>query len=209
MLMTSPLFCCITAETSCPVQQAEKALEGGATMIQLRRKLASGSELYTWTEKIQKLCRRHDAVCIVNDRVDIALAAKADGVHLGQEDLPLEAARKLLGNQRIIGVTVSTVTEAKRAERQGCSYAGLGHIFPTVSKKKSSEPVGLKRIREISAFLTVPILAIGGIGTDNVCEVISAGADGIAVISAVSEAADPVKAAAELLKTMQTCSRNP
>lgn len=209
MLMTSPLFCCITAETSCPVRQAEKALEGGATMIQLRRKLASGSELYTWTEKIQKLCRRHNAVCIVNDRVDIALAAKADGVHLGQEDLPLEAARKLLGNQRIIGVTVSTVTEAKRAERQGCSYAGLGHIFPTVSKKKSSEPVGLKRIREISAFLTVPILAIGGIGTDNVCEVISAGADGIAVISAVSEAADPVKAAAELLKTMQTCSRNP
>lgn len=209
MRLDIPILCCITADSSCPVTQAKKALEGGATMIQLRRKLASGSELYTWTEKIQKLCRRHNAVCIVNDRVDIALAAKADGVHLGQEDLPLEAARKLLGNQRIIGATISTVTEAKRAERQGCSYAGLGHIFPTVSKTKSSEPVGLKRIREISAFLTVPILAIGGIGTDNVCEVISAGADGIAVISAVSDAADPVKAAAELLKTMQTCSRNP
>ncbi len=208
MLLTSPLLCCITAENSCPVEQAEKALEGGATMIQLRHKSASGSQLFIWTQKIHALCRHHQAVCIVNDRVDIALAADTDGVHLGQEDLPLTEARKLLGKDKIIGATVSTADEAKIAQREGCSYIGLGHIFPTNSKKKDSEPVGPGRIREITAIISVPVLAIGGIDTSNVCDAIRAGANGVAVISAVSQAADPVKAAAELLKTMQSCRQS-
>ncbi len=199
------MLCCITADASCPVTQAEKALAGGAAMIQLRHKSASGSDLYCWALEIQKLCRTHNAIFIVNDRLDIALAVNADGVHLGQQDLPAEAARKLFGKSKIIGISVSSVAEAEEAVRTGCDYVGLGHIFPTPSKKKLGQPLGPNAITEISQRLPVPVIAIGGITGANVCEVIRAGATGIAVISAVAASADPAQAASELIQNMQSC----
>lgn len=185
--------------------QAAKALRGGATMVQLRHKLASGSELYEWASSIQELCHTHGAACIVNDRLDIALAADADGVHLGQEDLPADVARRLLGKDKILGVSVSSVAEAEKALQAGADYIGLGHIYPTASKQKSSQPIGPGSIMEAACALPLPVIAIGGITDKNVCEVIKAGACGVAVISAVADAPDPEKAASLLIKKMQSC----
>lgn len=199
------ILCCITADSQCPVTQAEKALKGGAAMIQLRHKSASGSELYNWALDLKELCHAYNAVCIINDRLDIALAADVDGVHLGQEDLPANAARKLLDKNKILGVSVSSVTEAEKAVQSGADYVGLGHIYPTVSKQKSGEPVGPGRITEIAKNLAVPVIAIGGITDKNVCEVIRAGASGVAVISTVADAPDPEKAASSLIQNMQSC----
>lgn len=204
MHLKSPFLCCITADSSCPVTQAEKALKGGAAMIQLRRKSASGSALYSWALRIKELCRTFDSLFIMNDRVDIAIAADADGVHLGQQDLPAEAARKLLGNNKVIGVSVSSAEEAEKAEKDGCDYVGLGHIFPTSSKKKSGKPLGTSRITEISQQFSLPVIAIGGLTGQNAFKVIKAGASGIAVISAVADAPDPQKAASELIQKMQS-----
>ena len=205
MQIERPILCCITADLSCPVTQAEKALEGGASIIQLRHKSASGSDLYYWASDIQKLCRKHNALFIVNDRLDIALAVDADGVHLGQHDLPAGPARKLLGKNKIIGISVSSDAEAAEAVRAGCDYVGLGHIYPTSSKNKSGEPLGTDCISRVSQRLSVPVIAIGGITKENVCETIRAGAAGIAVISTLAEAHDPVKAASILLQKMQSC----
>jgi len=199
------ILCCITDDSLCPVLQAEKALCGGASMIQLRNKSASGTDLYSWAKRIQELCRAHDATCIINDRLDIALAVDADGVHLGQNDLPAEAARKLLGSKRILGISVASVDEAKKAVASGADYLGLGHIFPTVSKHKSSEPIGLERIVEVTKTISIPVIAIGGITEDSVCAVLRAGASGIAVISSVAHAPDPENAAASLTQKIQAC----
>ncbi len=200
-----PILCCITAESSCPVAQSEKALKGGATMIQLRHKSASGSDLYYWSLRIQELCHADNALFIVNDRLDIALAVDADGVHLGQQDIPAKTARNLLGTGKIIGISASSVGEADTAVRSGCDYVGLGHIYPTASKNKSGDPLGTGYITRVSRNLSVPVIAIGGVTEENVCEVIGAGAAGIAVISAVADAPDPEKAASVLIQKMQSC----
>lgn len=193
-------LCVITDDSRCPVELAGMALEGGARMVQLRRKNASGRELYEWSVRMQELCRHHEAVFIVNDRVDIALAMQADGVHLGQQDLPAAAARKILGPDAIIGVSVSGVAEALKAEEHGASYIGLGHIYPTFSKDKPTPPLGTQAIGEVRKAVGLPIVAIGGIGPANAPEVIETGAAGIAVISAVTGAPDPVSASKELVR---------
>jgi thiamine-phosphate pyrophosphorylase len=195
--MTLPrrFLCVITDESLCPVELAGMALDGGARMVQLRRKTASGLELYEWAVRIQELCRQREAIFIVNDRVDIALAMHADGVHLGQDDLPASAARSLLGPDALIGVSVANTAEAEKARRDGADYIGAGHIFPTFSKEKTTPPLGTSPIRDIGKAAGLPVVAIGGIGADNVQEVMKAGASGIAVISAVSGANDPVAAA--------------
>jgi thiamine-phosphate pyrophosphorylase len=200
MIPSRPFLCVITDEALCPVTLAEQALKGGAAMIQLRHKTASGSQLLVWAVEIQKLCQQYQALCIINDRVDIALASKADGVHLGQQDLPARAARKLLGETAIIGVTASSLKEALQAEQDGADYIGFGHIYPTHSKLKESSPLGLDILQKTAALVSLPILAIGGINQENAASVISCGASGIAVISAVSRANDPAWAAHELLR---------
>jgi thiamine-phosphate pyrophosphorylase len=205
MQIKRPILCYITADNLCPVEQSEKALEGGARMIQLRNKSASGSDLYDWAVRILKLCRIHDAIFIVNDRLDVALTANADGVHLGQRDLPAHLARTLLGKEKILGISVSSLAEAEIAVRAGCNYVGLGHIYPTFSKQKTGRPLGTICITEISQNLSVPVIAIGGITASNAGDVIRAGATGIAVISTVAEAPDPRKATSELIQNMQSC----
>ncbi len=198
-MLSSPFLCVITDEALCPLSLAEKALMGGATMIQLRHKQASGSQLFLWAVEIRKLCKKHQALCIINDRVDIAMASQADGVHLGQQDMPIEAARKLLGKHRIIGVSASSVNEAVQAEKDGADYIGFGHIFPTSSKEKDYSPLGTETLRQAAALLSLPIIAIGGISHENAALLISSGASAVAVISAVSRAPDPSFAAHKLL----------
>ena len=200
-----PVLCFITTESSCPPMQAEKTLKGGAHMIQLRHKSASGSELYRWSVDIKRLCKRYNAIFIVNDRLDIALAADADGVHLGQEDFPPDMARKMLGKGKILGVSVSSVSEARSAEQSGADYIGLGHIFSTTSKQKSGKPIGPGRIPEIVDNVSIPVIAIGGITEKNTCEIMRRGASGIAVISAIAESPNPETATAGLIKNMQSC----
>jgi len=203
MTLSRRLLCVITDEISDPVALARMALEGGAGMIQLRRKTASGRDLYEWAVRIQELCQQQHALFIINDRVDIAMVMHADGVHLGQQDLPVSAARTLLGPDTLIGVSVSTPEEAVRAAENGADYIGVGHIFPTFSKHKPSKPLGTTAIRTIGNASGLPVIAIGGIGLDNAGEVIRSGATGIAVISAVSGCDDPASATRELLNRIR------
>lgn len=203
--MTIPrrLLCVITDQQSNPVELARMAIEGGARMVQLRRKSASGRDLFEWAVRIQALCREYEALFIVNDRVDIALATHADGVHLGQQDMPVASARALLGSETLIGVSVSNPSEAAKAAKEGADYLGVGHIFPTSSKEKPMPPIGTSAIRPIIEASGLPVIAIGGIELQNVAEVIKAGASGVAVISAVSGSADPVAATRELVKRIR------
>ncbi|ABL65554.1 thiamine phosphate synthase [Chlorobium phaeobacteroides] len=204
MIPAKPFLCVITDEQcSSPVDLALMALEGGAEMIQLRHKSASGKQLFQWALDIQRLCRIHHAQFIVNDRVDIALAMNADGVHLGQQDLQPGEARKLLGTDKIIGVSTSSLTEALNAERAGADYIGFGHIFQTGSKNKLSAPLGSAAISAVVQRISIPLVAIGGINKMNMMETIAAGASGIAMIAAISRTADPegaTRAITELLK---------
>jgi thiamine-phosphate pyrophosphorylase len=200
MKLPHRFLCVITDDHRCPVELARLALDGGARMFQLRRKSASGRELFEWAVRIQELCRQHEALFIVNDRVDIAMAMHADGVHLGQEDLPAAAARAMLGPDALIGVSADGVNEARRALEDGADYIGLGHIFPTYSKDKPDPPLGTSVIGEVKKVVGLPVVAIGGIGPDNVEEVMNAGASGIAVISAVSGAQNPTAAARNLVR---------
>ncbi|NTV01195.1 MAG: thiamine phosphate synthase [Chlorobiaceae bacterium] len=200
MKLPRRFLCVITDEHRCPVELARMALDGGAAMLQLRRKQASGSELFAWAIRIQELCRQHDAIFVVNDRLDIAMAMHADGVHLGQDDIPAATARAMLGPDAIVGVSVSNVEEAGKALADGADYLGLGHIFPTVSKDKPNPPLGIPMIESVRKAVDLPIVAIGGIGADNACEVIGAGASGLAVISAVTSAPDPTAATRELVR---------
>jgi len=203
MIPSKPFLCFITDESLPPVELARQALEVGALMIQLRHKCATGAELYRWSVEIQALCRRHHAVFIVNDRVDIAIAAGADGVHLGQQDLPAAAARKLLGPDRIIGVSVSSPGEASDAQKEGADYLGFGHIFHTSSKEKPAAPVGPEAILSIRAATSLPVLAIGGITLQNAPDTLRCKASGIAVIRAISRAAKPEEAARDLVTLLQ------
>lgn len=203
ILPYSPFLCVITDEAFCPVTLAEEALKGGAAMIQLRHKGASGSQLFNWAVEIRKRCREYKALFIINDRVDIAMASRSDGVHLGQLDMPADAARKLLGKSRIIGISASSPAEALIAEKNGADYIGFGHIYPTSSKEKGFLPVGPKSLREAASLVSLPLIAIGGINVENAASLIDLGASGVAVISAVSRDKEPASAAHKLVRAIQ------
>ena len=172
-------------------------------MIQLRHKSASSNQLFSWAVEIRKLCRNYGATLIINDRADIALASQADGVHLGQQDLPAAAARKLLGKKYIIGVSASSPSEAVQAERDGADYIGFGHIFPTSSKEKAFLPLGPESLGQVASLVTLPIIAIGGIHAENAASLISLGASAVAVISAISRATNPLQTALELTEAIK------
>lgn len=184
------------------LELCELALRGGASLIQLRDKTASTRDLYALAVAMQLVCDKFGATFIVNDRVDIALAANADGVHLGQTDLPIPVARKLLGDDKIIGGSASTLDEALQVERDGADYIGFGHIFPTSTKEKPSAPKGVETLSEVVASVKIPVMAIGGINHSNVASVAKAGAS-VAVVSAVCAAENPTLATSELLQAMR------
>ena len=167
------------------VDIAAQAVEGGASMIQLRDKVAGPRQLLREARQIAQLCRERGVCFIVNDRLDLALAVDADGVHLGQDDLPPRNARALLGASRNLGVSTHSLEQALRAAEQGADYVGIGPIFATATKATGYEPVGCDTIRQLRARIDIPIVAIGGIKLSNVGEVIQSGAAGVAVISEI------------------------
>jgi len=182
------------------LQVAEGAIAGGADALQLRDKEAPGGLLYRVALQLRKVTREAGVPFIVNDRLDIALAAGADGVHVGQADLPASVARALLGPGKILGVSVDTVEEAILAERDGADYLGVGPVFEARgTKPDAGEAVGVDRISRIRSRCGIPIVAIGGINAENAAMVRRAGADAAAVISAVV-AADDIPRAARRLK---------
>ncbi len=193
-------LCVITDATLVPgrdhVTIARAALAGGADMIQLRDKAGDMRALLPQARAIQSLCRSHGAIFIVNDRLDLALAAEADGAHVGQEDLPAETARSLLGPGQILGVSTHNREQALAARASGADYIGFGPMFLTGTKATGYTPRGPDALREIQAAVPIPILAIGGITLENVAEVIAAGATAPAIISAIVAAPDITAAAA-------------
>ncbi|MGB7749355.1 MAG: thiamine phosphate synthase [Verrucomicrobiia bacterium] len=170
------------------VSDVQNAVAAGVEVVQYRRKDASTAELFAEAAVLRKLGRQ--TIFLVNDRVDIALAVQADGVHLGQEDLPLPAARKLLGRGKIIGLTVHSFAEARQAEVAGADYLGVSPIFTTQTKADAGQPAGIELIRQIRSAVKIPLIAIGGINLANAPEVIRAGADGLCAISAVVSGED-------------------
>jgi len=181
------------------MEVARAALEGGADAIQIRDKCSPAYNLGLVAAEIQPLARKFGAALFVNDRIDVALLAGADGAHVGQEDLPAREARRLLPRPRLIGVSAGTKEEAVRAERDGADYVGVGPVFVTATKPDAGEPLGLERLAGIAASVAIPVVAIGGITIDNVAKVFEAGAGGAAVVSAVVSAKD-IAAAARALK---------
>lgn len=189
------------------IEVVAKALEAGASVIQLREKDISDREFYLEGLKIKPLVRSYGRVFLVNDRVDIAQALDADGVHLGQEDLHLPVARRVLGKGKIIGISVRSVEEAKRAVREGADYLAVSGVFPTETKKDVGETLGVEGVRRIRKAVDLPLVGIGGISSHNAAEVIRAGADGVAVVSAVTMAPDIIAACRELLEVVQQARR--
>lgn len=180
---------------------ARRAIAGGADVIQLRDKHLSGEDLANYALEIRALTKKAGVLFIVNDRLDIAIASKADGVHLGQDDIPPRLARPLSPPGFIIGVSAGTLEEAIQAELDGADYIGLGPICPTGSKSDAGPVCGFDLITQVKKRVNIPVVAIGGIGPDNVKEAIAAGADGLAVISAVVSQND-ITAAARNLKAL-------
>ncbi len=166
-------------------EQVRRLIEAGATLIQLREKMAAPRDFYRDAEVALKVARDHKVTLIINDRVDIALALQADGVHLGQADLPPDAARKLLGAQRIIGFSTHNIKQVHFAMNEPIDYIAFGPIFDTSSKERPDPSVGLEALRTARQLVKFPLVAIGGITRANACEVLKAGADSVATISAV------------------------
>jgi thiamine-phosphate pyrophosphorylase len=177
---------------------ARRAIAGGADVIQLRDKACGCRELYRIGRAIRTITMKTGTLFIVNDRLDVALACGADGVHLGQDDIRVGVARQIAPPGFIIGISVGTVDEATRAEQEGADYIALSPVFSTASKNDAGPGRGLIVLREIRRSVSVPVIAIGGITMDNVREVITAGADGVAVISVVVGSKNITAAAQEL-----------
>jgi thiamine-phosphate pyrophosphorylase len=181
----------------------ENVLDAGANVIQLREKDLPVRELFDMAVWMRELTTEYGAKLIVNDRVDVALAVKADGVHLGRSSMPVQAVRKIAHDTLMIGVSTHSVDEAVAAERDGADFITLGPIFPTPSKLQYGDPLGVDIIREAGKHVSIPVFAIGGIKPDRVREVREAGADGVAVISAILGAKDIEKTTEEFLRLLK------
>ena len=183
---------------------ASAALDGGATVIQLRDKIASTRVLIEEGLALRALTRERGALLIVNDRVDVALAVEADGAHVGQDDMPAGLARQLLGPDRILGVSAANMEEAEEAVAGGADYLGVGPIFPSLGKADAGPATGGELLTELARRYTTPLVAIGGITAENATEVVRAGACGVAVITAVVYAEDITAASRQLRLAVDT-----
>ena len=173
---------------------ARRAIDGGADGIQFRHKHGAIRDILRAAEETRDVCARANVTFLVNDRLDVALAVDADGLHVGQDDFPAHTARRLLGSHRLLGVSTANVTLAKEAVSNGADYGGLGPVYRTASKATGREPVGVDGVAMVVRGVSLPIIAIGGIRAEHVQALIDAGAHGVAVISAVC-CADKVTAA--------------
>lgn len=179
------------------------AIRGGASTIQFREKHAPIRHALREARLTTDQCRAGGVPLIVDDRLDLALAVGADGVHLGKEDLPISVARRVLGDGAIIGATATTVEDARRAEGDGASYVGFGPVYPTASKANPASVKGLSGLAAVCAAVGLPVIAIAGITAERVPRVMEAGAHGIAVMTAVTLAPDPIAATAALAAAIQ------
>ena len=184
------------------IEAASQAIRGGAKTIQLRDKTQSKKGLLPIAQQLKNLCAEHNVLFIVNDYLDLALAVDADGLHLGQDDLPIKVARKLLPMDKILGGSARTIAQATAAQSEGADYIAVGSMYPTTSKE-TAEVVGPERLRQIRQAVSLPLVAIGGINRDNVTEVMRASADAVAVIRAVLEAEDIEEAARQIVDRLE------
>ena len=176
----------------------EEAIKGGTTVVQLREKTASTKEFYDLALKVKEITSRYDVPLLINDRIDIALAVDSEGVHIGQDDMPAGIAREIIGEDKILGVSASTVEEAKKAEIDSADYIGSGAVFPTATKD-DADSVSEEELKEIVDSIDIPVVAIGGITIENAHTLKASGIAGFSVVSAIMSAEDP-KEASEKLK---------
>ncbi len=177
------------------LELAQLAIAGGADTIQLREKTGETREMIRVADEVRAFCKRAGVTFIVNDRVDVAIASRADGVHLGQNDFPIPLARTLLGEEAVIGGSAGNMEEARKCLLEGADYIGFGPVYPTASKEDAGPASGLDLLKRVVEEIPLPIVAIGGITRENAPQVIRTGAHGIAVISAVCCQRDPEEAA--------------
>ncbi|MBE7035328.1 MAG: thiamine phosphate synthase [Ruminococcaceae bacterium] len=182
------------------LRRTEEALKGGATILQLREKDKTTREYISLAEKVHTLTKKYNVPLIIDDRVDVALAMGAEGVHLGQSDMPIHTARKILGEDFIIGATAKTVPQALEAAEQGADYLGVGAIYPTTTKVKTVL-TSTETLDAICKAVPIPVNAIGGLNKDNIDVLQGISVAGICVVSAIMKAEEPQKAAKELKKT--------
>lgn len=187
------------------LRSVKDALDGGVRAVQLREKEIETRELFSIAKRLRELTRVYGAALFVNDRIDIAMAVQADGVHLGQRSMPIKEARAVAGPDMIIGVSTHGLTEALTAVGSGADFITLGPVFHTPSKLEFGEPLGVAKLKLVCSSVNVPVYAIGGIKKEHICEVVSAGAAGIAVISAVIGHSDATLRAQELIEEFYAC----
>ncbi len=178
------------------------ALSVGAPVIQVRSKDGTDRQLHDLAERVARLCEQAGALCLVDDRVDVALAVGAGGTHLGAHDLPLAAARRIAGPDHVLGGTARDSTLARELVAQGATYLGVGPTAATSTKDGLPSPLGIAAVGAVAAAVDVPVIAIGGVTAAHVPELLAAGVHGIAVVAAVSEAADPAAATRALLRAL-------
>jgi thiamine-phosphate pyrophosphorylase len=176
----------------------EEAIQGGVSVVQIREKTADTLDFYNLALKVKEITEKYDVPLIINDRVDIALAVDADGVHVGQSDMPCDVTRKLIGEDKILGVSAATIPEAKKAERDGADYIGTGAVFPTATKDDAPK-VTKEELKEIVESINIPVVAIGGINQDNANELLDTGIAGLSVVSAIMNSDNPKESSEKLL----------
>ena len=177
----------------------EEAIKGGTAIVQLREKTASTKDFYQLALKVKEITSKYDVPLLINDRIDIALAVDCEGVHIGQDDMPAGIARKIIGNDKILGVSASTVDEAIKAEEDGADYIGSGAVFPTATKD-DADSVSKEELKNIVDSINIPVMAIGGITLENANTLKDTGIAGFSVVSAIMSADNPKEASKELKK---------
>lgn len=177
----------------------EEAIKGGVTVVQIREKTADTLDFYNLALKVKEITTKYNVPLIINDRVDVALAIDADGVHVGQSDMPCDVTRKLVGQNKIVGVSAATIDEAEKAQKDGADYIGTGAIFPTKTKDDAPK-ITKKDLKDIVDSINIPVVAIGGITLDNASELVDTGIAGLSVVSAIMSSDTPKKSSQELLK---------
>ena len=185
-----------------PISTVRAALEAGAPVIQVRAKELTGPALYELAGQVADLCAAAGALCVVNDRPDVAAAVDAGGVHVGADDLPIPAARHMLGSSRVVGATARDPATARAHEAAGASYLGVGPAYATATKRGLPTPLGPEGVGAVADAVRIPVVAVAGVTAARVRELVDAGAFGVAVIGAISEAADPAKATEALLRAL-------
>ena len=189
------------------LRRVEEACRGGVTLLQLREKERTTREYLSLAEKVHEITMRYDIPLIIDDRVDVALAVNAEGVHVGQSDMPVEIARKLMGDNKIVGATAKTVPQALEAYEQGADYLGVGAIYPTTTKVKTVL-TSVDTLKDIVKAVPIKVNAIGGLNKDNIHVLKDSGIDGICAVSAIMKADDPCKAAKELREAFNELQQN-